>query len=454
MTKPATYIVSWAQNATPVHGLFLKALKHYPGQLIVLAGRYKNPTSVWTKENEDDQWYAPELVQYLTEERRQLCPNLCLYGDVHVLPTAARPLSSFEVFCGGNSAIFGHPKRALEVVPTATRMPRLLVTTGACTIANYTDSKAGKKGEAHHVLGALVVEVEADGTYHLRHVSAERDGSFIDLSTRYTAEGAEPAPPALALTLGDVHVGQDDPAVIAATRQLVKQTQPKHLVLHDVLDFRSRNHHDKRLVQHLDKLATRTHIVRDEVGTAANALHDFAAWGKHTVWVIRSNHDEALDRWLEECEPHKDPENAPYYFALWNRMCEYHAKHGSWPNPFALEARRLGVSRRVRFLGRDQDVRIKGVSYGFHGDKGINGSRGTPHAYAKLGVKTVTGHTHTPRIVDGNYTAGVTARLDHGYNLLPSSWLNAHVLQYANGKRAMIVIVRGRYTSADVKEAA
>jgi hypothetical protein len=446
---PATYIVSWAQNATPVHARFLAALKHYPGKLTILAGRYKNPTSVWTDKDKGDQWYDDAVVPYLTEARQQLCPNLCLYGDIHVLPTAARPLSTFEVFCGANSAIFGHPKRALEVVPTATRMPRLLATTGACTIASYTDSKAGKKGEAHHVLGALVVEVEDDGTYHMRHVSGLRDGSFIDLDTLYTAEGKQPAPPALVLTLGDVHVGQEDPAVLAATRSLVRQVQPKHIVLHDVLDFRSRNHHDKGLRLNLTKLRESKHNVRNEVGAAANALHDVAAWGKHRVWVIRSNHDEALDRWLEECEPHKDPENAPYYFALWSRMCDYHEKHGEWPNPFALEARRLGVSKRVRFLGRDQDVRIKGVSYGFHGDKGINGARGNPNAYAKLGVKTVTGHTHTPRIVDGNYTAGVTARLDHGYNLLPSSWLNAHVLQYANGKRAMIVIVRGRYTTSE-----
>lgn len=449
MVKPARYIVTWAQNATPVHRGFLSALQRYPAELLVIAGRYKNPTSVWTRKDQNDQWYASELGRFLVESRKQLCPNLCLYGDVHVRPTAVRPLTGFEVFCGRNSGIFGHPKRALEVVPTATRMPRLLVTTGACTVENYTDSKAGKKGEAHHVLGALVVEIEADGIYHLRHVAAERDGSFIDLDRRYTPAGVEPAPPALALALGDVHVGLEDAKVLQATRALIKETQPRHLVLHDVLDFRSRNHHDKGLRENLAKVRERKRNVRDEVGAAANALHDFSAWGKHRIWIVRSNHDEALDRWLEEGKPHEDPENAPYYFALWHRMCVYHAKHGRWPNPFALEAYRLGVERkRVRFLGRDQDVRLKGVSYGFHGDLGINGSRGTPHAYAKLGVKTVTGHTHTPSIRDGNYTTGVTARLEHGYNRLPSTWLHAHVIQYANGKRAVLAIIHGRYRAA------
>ena len=64
-------------------------------------------------------------------------------------------------------------------------------------------------------------------------------------------------------------------------------------------------------------------------------------------------------------------------------------------------------------------------------------------------MKVTKGHDHTPCIMDGVYSAGVTAQLDHGYNLLPSTWMNAHVVQYADGKRCIIIIMNGRYSGED-----
>lgn len=438
------FIVTWAQNATPVHKGFWDAMQHYPGKVVVIAGRYKNPTSRWSNKNEDDQWYTPELASHLTEQRSQVCPNLVCYGDVHVVPTAQRPLTGFEVFCGKNSGIFGHPRRALSTIPTASRMPRILATTGACTVANYTDSKAGAKGHAHHVIGALVVEVNAKGIYHLRHVSADNRGRFYDLDKRYTPTGVEDAPPAAALSLGDYHEGLEAPDVLAATRELVARVRPKNVVLHDLLNFSARSHHARGLRQRVDHQRLQ---VRDEVKDAVGAASAVAGWGKHQVHVVRSNHDEHLDRWLDECDPHKDPENAGYYFELWARLFVHKQETGQWPDALGFEAARLKSHRRVRYLRRNDPLMIGGVAYGFHGDKGANGARGSSAGYSKLGVKTTTGHTHTPAIIDGNYTAGVTARLEHGYNDLPSSWLNAHVLQYADGKRALIFIIGGRFCS-------
>jgi 3',5'-cyclic AMP phosphodiesterase CpdA len=433
------FIVSWACNATSHHPGFLAALKKFPGRLLVVKGQYKNPT----RRNEDveEDWYDPAIVPYLVSERMQLCPNLGLYADVPIQPTAARPLSSFEVFLGQNSAIFGHPKRALETIASGTRTPRLLVTTGACTVAQYSDSKAGKKGQAHHVLGALVVEIEADGTYHLRHVSAGPKGDFVDLDTHYTPDGIYRARRALTLTFGDVHDYWEDPSVLASCREQVALLRPQALCVHDVLDFHHRNHHDRGLRSAFKK---RQLLVRDELERATRKLSTFADWGDHDVIVIDSNHDQAFDKWLDEWRG--DPQNHAYWCQVWSRLYDAHARTGQFPAAFAQEAKHFGVHPRVRFLGRDEPYVIKGVAHQFHGHVGLNGARGSSLTYAKLGCKTSTCHTHTPRIIDGNFTGGLgPAVLDHGYNGLPNSWLHANIHLDFRGRRQLIITVKGRF---------
>jgi hypothetical protein len=454
VTVTRRLICSWAQNATPVPRGFFESMRvyaqHNQSRLAIIKGRYRNPTSIWSEKDEADSWWDPAVAVYLVEEREQLCPNLALYADICTQPTAARPLSGFEVFCGPNSGIFGHPKRALECIPTAKRTPRIITTTGACTVPNYTDTKAGKKGHAHHALGALVIEIEDDGTYFLRHVSATKDGHFTDLDLVYTPDGVTKAAPALAMSFGDLHVGREEPAVLAATRQAVELLRPRHVFLHDALDFRARNHHERTLRGNYPKA---NDLVEDEVQATVDAINDIDSWGEHQTNVVRSNHDAALDRWAEECKPTTDLVNAPYYFGLWHRLFEARKCSGSFPDAFAMEAARMGVRPTVKFLGRNESITLKGVVHGFHGDVGPNGSRGNPNSFARLGVKTVTGHTHTACIRDGNFTAGVKAQLDHGYNLLPSTWVHADVVQYADGKRTLLFYINGKFRAAPRKPA-
>jgi len=440
------YLITYAQNATPIHKPFFASMQAFckanNATLVVVPGRYKNPTSRWTNQQENDDWWAEEITPFLQFDRRSLCKNLKVFADISVQPTANRPLSGFEVFLGKCSGIFGHPKRALEVVPTGTRTPRIMWTTGACTVPNYTPSKAGKKGDAHHVIGALVVEVDKDSCYFARHVTATKDGSFTDLGKVYTRDGVKNAPRAASIVLGDWHAGQEDFEVLDATKALIDEVRPLNVVLHDVLDFSARNHHNKGF-RH--KFSGRFDSVEQEVVNACDALKLVNGWGAHTTYVVRSNHDEHFERWLEEHKDSEDPLNAPYYHEMKARDYRSRTSRGEWLNLFESEARRHGVPGSVKFLRRNEPLRICGVEHGFHGDKGTGGSRGTPNGYTRLGVKVTTGHTHTPRIADGSFVVGVTAQLDHGYNLLPSTWLNCSVVLNADGKRQSIVIVKGRY---------
>ncbi|MCK4816613.1 hypothetical protein KA005_12660, partial [bacterium] len=79
------------------------------------------------------------------------------------------------------------------------------------------------------------------------------------------------------------------------------------------------------------------------------------------------------------------------------------------------------------------------------GHRGANGSRGTPRQFTKIGPKVTHGHVHSPSIIEGVYTCGVSGVLDMVYNKGPSSWAQTHCIQYSNGKRALITIINGKY---------
>jgi hypothetical protein len=442
------FVVSYAQNATPVHRPTLQALlrfcKENDAELLVVAGRYRNPTSLWSSKDENDDWWDASVAPYLVELRRELAPGLTLYGDISIQPTATRPLNGFEPFLGESSGIFGHPKRALETVP-GRRTPRIMWTTGAVTQPNYTRTRAGKRAERHHVLGALVVDVAEDGKlFFCRHLCAGADGVFYDLGRKYSPKGSSRAPAALSLTLGDYHAGMEDEAVLDATKRLVEETRPENIILHDVLDFRTRNHHHRTVRSKFDHYSD---TVEEEVHKACAGVRMVAGWGSHRTWVVRSNHDEAFERWLEESDPKLDPGNAEFYHRTWANAYGFRGLVGKWPNLFesAFRAGGGGENEGVEFLTRKSSLLLGGVEHAYHGDIGPNGTRGSSLAFTKLGVRVTHGHTHTPTIRDGVYSAGVTARLDHGYNLPPSTWVNAHVLQYADGKRTIITIYDGRY---------
>lgn len=446
-----TFFLTYGQNATRVHPTFWEAVgvfcRHNKARLHVVKGYYKNPTSkAEESEMEHDNWWADEIEPYLTEERLQLGKHLKLFADVPTQPTASNPLTGFEGFLGTNFGVFGHPKRALKMVPSSTRRAKAMWTTGACTIANYSRSKAGKKGEHHHVIGGLVVEVDDDGVFFCRHVTATRDGSFTDLDTRYTPQGVQKAPPALSLTLGDYHSGREDEEVLEGTEGLHECVSPKHLVLHDLFDFSARNHHAKT---HEERYDRRFDTVEAELDGVVGSLHRVAGWGdaSHQVVVVRSNHDEAFERWLNDTRvPDYDPENEAYWCEVRARRKRKRTGPGKgWPDAFPMEARRKGAPDSVRYLRRNEPFVLAGVDGAFHGDLGPNGSRGSVLAFTRIGVKVTIGHGHAPAIADGCFMVGLTAQLDHGYNKLPSTWAHAHCVLHADGKRQMIFIINGRF---------
>lgn len=456
--KVERFVITSAQNGTPVHAGFVKALEtyceHNSAELLCIPLRYKNPTSRWTDSQANEEIWAPEVARYMWNQRKKLNANLVLLGDIKVQPTAVSPLTGFEGLTHGESAILGHTKLQLLTVPTPqSRMPKILTTTGACTVRNYTDSRAGKLGEFHHTLGAAVVEMQGK-KFHLRQINAAKDtGVFIDLGKWYGIDwmksGVDTAPPAEGIAFGDVHVDWTDPGVERATfgkGGILDVLKPKRIFWHDLLDGYAVNpHHLGNPFNAIAKRMTGKHLIHDEVLRAIDYVRTHTPAGVESV-VVASNHDDFLRRWILSNDWRSDPANARFYLETAMAMFDG-TKMGpggaEYPSPFAYWLRKLLPEARV--LGANESYALGDIEMGMHGDRGPNGARGSRKNLRRIGVKSIIGHSHSPGIDEGCYQTGTSTRLRLEYNSGPSSWLNTHCVVYANGKRSLINVIEGEW---------
>jgi len=92
------FIVTWAQNDTPVHDAFFTNLENYANEIgaeiHVIAGRYKNPTSVFTDKSYDT--WADRLDEYLDANRQEIHKRMWIMSDVKIQPTAVDPMTGLQ----------------------------------------------------------------------------------------------------------------------------------------------------------------------------------------------------------------------------------------------------------------------------------------------------------------------------------------------------------------------
>ncbi len=385
-------------------------------------------------------------------------------GELDITPTATMPLSGFDNYFQGASGIVPHPKVALKSLPgLGEGTTRFLYTTGAVTERNYIQKKVGQKAEFAHNYGALMVEVDDEGRFFVRQLAADNTGMFQDLTTKYMPDGKVlKNQPIEAVTLGDIHVEKGDPVqdeVSFGKKGVVDTLKPKYVFLHDLMDFTARNHHNMKdpffwADQH-EKKAT----VEGGFDLVAAWLKAHEREGTKNM-VVESNHDEAFGRWLREADARFDPANARFWHEASVMMLKEIEKGNSDPNVFAMILAQKAKLEHTTFMretdsfviAKDEDGR--GIETAMHGHTGPNGARGSPNAYRAMDMKANTGHTHSAGIVDGVYTAGVSGKLDMGYNKGPSSWSHSHIITYPNGKRAIITVQDGKWKADDVKHEA
>ncbi len=454
------YLITSAQNATRVHDGFLATLKvaakAMGAELVVIPLRYKNPTSVWSSDQESDEWWCESVEPYLYNQRKKLNKNLVLVGDVKIQPTASSALTGFESLTGAESCIIGHPKMEFRSVPAPSgRYPKILSTTGSVTRSNFTDSKAGALGNFHHYLGAVVVELDG-GYFHLRQINADRiTGEFTDKDKHYTPDGVKPAEPALGLILGDTHARMTSAAVDRATfgqGGIVETLNPLSIVFHDLFDGYSVNpHHGANPFVAQAKWKAGFGSVEGEVHHAVEFVRERTK-GRNAV-IVASNHDDFLSRWVSSTDWRLNPANAAFYLETATAMLasvRMGPGGAEYADPFKHWVDRLKGDASIRCLDKDESFKLADIECGQHGHAGPNGARGAINNLARLGAKMVVGHAHTPGIREGCYQVGTSTPRRLEYTGGPSSWQNTHCVVYATGKRALITIIDGRWHAPKV----
>lgn len=441
------YVITCAQNDTDVHKGFLEALKHYDAELIVIPIFYKN-VSLYEKVT-DYSWHK-SLEPFLKRGRFNLGKNVTVLADIKTQPTATNPLSGFDNISGHRAAIIGHPQIELKSIAVPSyKYPKIITTTGAITLKNYSDTKAGKKGEFHHSIGACVVEVDGDN-YWIRQIHAASDGSFYDLDKLYTPKGVEIHEGVEAFVCGDEHVAFKSEVAEKATfwkNGIVETLKPKYIVRHDLLDFYSRNHHHKG-DPFISKAKQNSSFmsVKDEVLQAIDHVNKTTPENSTSV-IVASNHIDALTRWLKETDWRNDPANAEFYLETALYMCQNSKIDNggaSYPDPFEYWAKKH-LTCNHEMPGRKKGFMIKGIDVSMHGDVGANGARGSINNLSKLATKSIVGHSHSPGIKFGCYQVGTFSRLDLEYQRGASSWCHAGCVIYPNGSRSLIIFVKERW---------
>jgi hypothetical protein len=386
-----------------------------------------------------DAAWAKEVRPYVADQVEALAPTLVWCGNLQILPTAADPLSGFDDYTGGASSVIPHPKVAMKPVATPRSMPaKHLYTTGACTLKNYIQAKAGQKAEFHHAFGALLVEILEDGSWFARQIVANQRGAFCDhpykVQNGRVTEDAQVA----AVQWGDIHVANIDPRIqrmFWGEGGVLDTLRPRRQIMHDLVDGESHNHHTRRDHHERFRLYLEgRNCIRSEFEQARQFVDEYA----HRPWcktlVVWSNHDEFIRRYLQDNDYRQDHTNAVFLLTL-ELVAHQSIESGDTPNLFATALN----SETAEVLMDDGDaVLIEGIQVNYHGHVGASGSKGNVRQYAALGLKTMTGHSHAAFWINGATSAGTCSKLDLGYNKGPSNWSHTFTVVYRGGKRQQI----------------
>lgn len=444
------FIISWCQSETDINEAFLVNMEAYAdvlnADILIVAGRYKNPSSLSTSENIKSKeqnikntWHK-RVLPYLDAKRHKIHKHLEILSDVKIQPTASTPLSGLNSLTGLESCVVGHPRVHLKSLPILDGYPhKLLLTTGAVSIENYTDTKVGKKGEFHHTYGFVVVELDGDN-FHIRQVTADNDGSFYDL--QFCVDNGEVSmhSGAEAIVFGDIHLGETNQDALKTSLEMAYSLNcVDNIILHDVFNGHSISHHE---LNQPFQLLNRENDGSDSLIKELSQLVDFFnEYDNCDFTVVRSNHDEFLDRWLSSNDWRKNG-NKKAYLDLAYHLSE--TKNTKGVIPMYLE---MNDIKNVYCLGIDESYRVADIECGVHGHIGANGSRGSAMQFKDMNTKSITGHTHSPIRIDGHSSVGTLTHLRVGYNKGMSGWMNTNIVIYPNGKSQHVHIINNKYTT-------
>lgn len=452
----ARWILTAAQDDTDVHLGFwtnINAFANSIGAQVSVSG-FTYQHAIHTDKHTRASRFREEVRPFLRSEPMECGPVLWC-AEMNILPTAVMPLSGMDAYPRGRDAVFPHAKHQLVTVPQAKgdHVP-VLMTTGAVTIPNYIDKKAGQKAKFHHILGFVLVEVNSKGESWCYQVHAQPDGSFQHLDTVVRKGQISKNNRIEAIVHGDVHAPHISQQMIdgvwgGSGASMMEALRPSFQFFHDLYDFRAYSRHTEGDHFHHVRMGTQEQLsVPEHIAMGVRFLTDQAARDYCKTVVVKSNHDARFDRWAKKPLPTQtDLENSLFWHK--SRVAALEAiRDGDDAFDLLLWAMRTAAGeetlRDVSFIPYGGSFTIchevGGIECGWHGDEGPNGAKPSPTAYAKMAKRIIRGHSHSPGVLDGLMTVGILGDLDQEYNTGPSSWKHASAVVYPNGKRTLVFL--------------
>jgi hypothetical protein len=344
----------------------------------------------------------------------------------------------------GVSVVMPHSKQRLISIPKdlGGKLPRILMTTGACTYPNYNDTNSrGKKAKRHHQYGFAVIDILNEKNYIPRIVPALEDGTFIDLGIKYSPKKDPEKINAKALVLGDIHIPFQDPKSIKASFEMIEYLKPEKIFIHDFLDYYCINHHESdNLLWRMDLAEKGVNYLENELKKGIDFLKELSYIATGKVYVVPSNHDKFLLNWINSKKILKDPIN----MRIGAKIISNYSKKKSI-SQIALEQVNK-IPKNIEFLLLDDDQRPHDYECSAHGHLGIDGARGNLKQFKVSYGKVITGHTHTLEVDGHAISAGTNSKIPLEYQKgQPSKAMAGNVAIYEPNLAQAIPIIKGKW---------
>ena len=442
--KYKKFVITTAVTGMSVHEGFLKSLKLYckenEAKLLILPTTDPAATAGF----ELDSRLAGESV---------VVQDTDLNSNIYIstFKTSAKQINTLtglkRMGKREKSTIVAGTKFFLEFVPIANDSTvHALMTTASCTLPEYQTERYMSQRTAFiaqmdHKIGAIVVEIENDKIFHFRQIQASANGSFFDNNKHYNGKITQTR--ADSMTLGDIHVGFTSKDVMKANDEQIAFFKPKVVFNHDLFDGTSVSHH----IAH--SFLTKAGFTPDQLSLEQELrmVKDYLEGmkKKHPYveeWVIvRSNHDDFIDRYLESGRYVEDSINS----LIAHRIAIKKLEGETIGLRAGLELVETDLSK-ITFLGINDSYKISGIENGVHGHLGLNGQRNPGNSSLEIAYGAITaGHSHSAGILRDVFRTGTCTDKRIGYNNGASSWTNTNCVQYPGGARQLINTINGKW---------
>lgn len=464
------FIVTSAVTGRPVNFNFLQALQSYAHRnnalILVLPSVENKKTTQGYKFNYDPLLKQPNIFIVASSKDKKYYDlnQRVAVAPIRIAPSAVNPLSGLNKIATSldKTFIFPSPKQQMFNIATHKgNIPHAIIATGAVTEKVYVNNderdsfvipKTAIKADCTHVCGAFIVELEDEFMFHKRPIQATEQGSFTDLNKVYYPDGRVEDAHNTCIVMGDSHAGATDASLYACIgRNFIIEPFITSIVLHDVCDSGSSNHHEsKDTVKLAQRAEDKSILLQQDIDNVAKYLNNLTAFGKD-VYVVPSNHDNHIEQSVRELRTvsYRDFANMPLQVKGWLAMTKDNVDNIL--EYLVCNESTVGLTRPelVKWIKEDESTVINGAEVGMHGHRGANGGRGNIKTLDNLVGNLVIAHSHSAGIYNGTFQVGTTSKLDMGYNKGLSSWTRTCCLIHADGTKQLIDFIphsEGTYT--------